>query len=94
MATFQATIRFESSESEDAAEVRRAVEQRLRASGLEKCSVVRVERQQSAGVTPRRSRIAPGEGVWRRQSNTGGVLLVAAAAWALWFFWRLSGYLD
>jgi hypothetical protein len=97
MATFRATVRIDNLGGEDAAEARRAVEERLREAGFQRCSVLRVDRQSALTETEmrrNRSRVAPGEQAWRRQSNTGGVLLAAAAIWALWFFWQLSSYLE
>ena len=95
MATFRATIRVDNLEGEDAAAARRVVEERLRDGGLKTCTVLRVERQSpDAEQRQRRRRIAPGERVWRQQTNTGGFLLAAAALWALWFFWQLGAYLE
>lgn len=94
MATYRATVRLDGVEGEDAVEARRLIEDRLKDSALGKWTVVSVERQRPGGVVPSRGRVAPGESVWRRQSNTGGVLLAAAALWAFWFFWQLSGYIE
>jgi len=97
MPTFRATVRIDNVEGDDAADARRAVEERLRDAGLHRWSVLRVDRQTALTeqeARRNRGRVAPGERVWRQQSNTGGVLLAAAAIWALWFFWQLSSYLE
>lgn len=93
MATYRATVRVDGLEGDNAVEARRLVEDRLRDGGFKKWTILRVERQ-TADMEQRRGRVAPGERVWRQQSNTGGVLLAAAALWALWFFWQLRSYLE
>lgn len=95
MASFRAIIRFNNIEADDAVDARRQLEERLRDVGLERFAIVRIERQRPAnGGLPRNGRVAPGERVWRQQANTGGVLLAAAALWAVWFFWQLSSYIE
>lgn len=74
--------------------VRSTLDEQLRRSGLENCHVVSVD----LDTPPRRAlmgrpaAVAPSEPTWSSQANAGGLLLVAAAAWAIWFFWwMLSG---
>lgn len=67
---------------------RAAVEEQLKQGGFENCRVVSVDPEGLAARPPRPAASVANPGAaWRRQSNTGGLLLVAAVAWAIWFFW-------
>lgn len=88
MPRYRATIYVNGVDGETPSAARAAVEEQLKQSGLENCRVVSVDPE---GLTARAVRRPPAvrapEPEWRRQSNAGGLLLVAAIAWAIWFFW-------
>jgi ferric-dicitrate binding protein FerR (iron transport regulator) len=88
MPRYRATIHVNGVDGETPSAARAAVEAQLKQSGLENCRVVSVDPE---GLTQRpvhRPAKVPGpDAHWRRQSNAGGLLLVAAVAWAIWFFW-------
>jgi hypothetical protein len=90
MPKYQATVHVTGLTGENPRAVRSALDELLRKSGLENCRVVAVDVE---GVpNPNATRPAtpvpnPSEMTWRREANIGGLLLIAAAAWAIWFFW-------
>lgn len=88
MPKYRATIHLNGVSGETPTAARAAVEEQLKQSGLENCRVVSVDPE---GLAARPARppasAAERDSAWRRQSNTGGLLLVAAVAWAIWFFW-------
>lgn len=91
MPKYRATLQVTGIAGENPSEVRSALDEQLRKSGLDNCRIVTVEPEglRPPRSTPARSAGQPDgrEAAWRRQANAGGLLLVAAAAWALWFFW-------
>jgi hypothetical protein len=88
MPRYRATIYVTGVTGETPSAARAAVEEQLKQSGLENCRVVSVDPEGLAARPQRRAPAPPaGEQDWRRQSNAGGLLLVAAVAWAIWFFW-------
>jgi hypothetical protein len=88
MPQFQATVRLFDIAETDGPGARRALEERLRSAGFSRWQVTQVGLQAEA---PPPVRVA------RRRMRTdasyagGGFLLVAVAAWALWFLWLLAG---
>jgi hypothetical protein len=88
MARYRATIQVSGISGESPRAVRAALDERLRSSGLEQCHIVSVDLDVPSGGTARPSRsMDVGKPSWQRQTNAGGFLLVAAATWAVWFFW-------
>jgi len=88
MPKYRATIHVTGVSGESPSAARAAVEEQLKQSGLENCRVISVDPE---GLAPRPVRrpvaVSGPDPDWRRQSNAGGLLLVAAVAWAIWFFW-------
>ena len=88
MPKYRATIHVNGVSGETPSAARAAVEEQLKQSGLENCRVVSVDPEGLAGRPVHRPAApASRDSEWRRQSNAGGLLLVAAVAWAIWFFW-------
>lgn len=89
MPKYRATLRVSGITGESPRAVRSTLDEQLRKSGLEHCRVVSVDLDDPPQKTSvrRPPAAAPSEPAWRRQANIGGLLLVATAAWALWFFW-------
>jgi hypothetical protein len=88
MPQFQATVRLFDIVEADGPGARRVLEERLRNAGFGRWQVAQLGLQ-AEGAGPVR--------VARRRMRTdasyagGGLLLVAVAAWALWFLWLLGG---
>jgi hypothetical protein len=96
MPTFRATIRLTGVGGGDAAEARQTIEAKLKEGGLSGCKIVSIDREgegRQRNPVARRPRVSPAGEAWRRQSNKGGLVLLASVVWALWFFWKLSAYL-
>jgi ferric-dicitrate binding protein FerR (iron transport regulator) len=72
--------------------VRSALDEQLRKSGLQNCRIVTVDVEGApAGAPLGTPRIAERQAA-RQRASIGGLLLIAALAWAIWFFWwMLSG---
>jgi len=88
MPKYRATIYVNGVNGETPSAARATVEEQLKQSGLENCRVVSVDPEGLAGRPVRRPAAPTNQdSEWRRQSNAGGLLLVAAVAWAIWFFW-------
>ncbi|MBX3023342.1 hypothetical protein KF840_00355 [bacterium] len=88
MPRYRATIYVNGVDGDTPSAARAAVEEQLKQSGLENCRVVSVDPEGLTGRPVRRpASAAQPDPDWRRQSNAGGLLLVAAVAWAIWFFW-------
>lgn len=88
MPKYRATIQLTGVSGETATAARAAVEEQLRLVGIENCRVISIDPEGlAARPLPRPAAAAHPDPEWRRQSNTGGLLLVAAVAWAIWFFW-------
>lgn len=91
MPQFEVVIRILDS-GESSAAARQAVEERLRAAGIQRWQVLQVT---PPGQTPHRNGAGLGaaKAPARPQTNyTGGTLVVAAVvAWAAWFLWMLAG---
>jgi hypothetical protein len=89
MPKFRAIVRLSGIEAADAASVPRTVEEQLKAAGLSRWRVLRVHDEDA----PRRRRLQRlrYRRRWRsRREGTNGLLIVAASAWAIWFFWMFS----
>ena len=89
MPRYRAILQVSDIAGESPRAVRSALNEQLRTSGLQNCQVVRVDLD-GGPIGPRPT--APTgdrEPEWRQQSNLGGVLLAAAVAWAMWFFWMM-----
>ena len=88
MPKYRATIYVNGVSGDTPTAARAAVEEQLKQSGLENCRVVSVDPEGLAARPVRRpANVVNTDTEWRRQSNAGGLLLVAAVAWAIWFFW-------
>jgi hypothetical protein len=89
MPQFQATVRLFDIAEADGPGARRVLEERLRNAGFGRWQVTQLGLQAEVATVPAR--------VARRRIRTdasyagGGLLLVAVAAWALWFLWLLAG---
>lgn len=92
MPQYEVDVRILDVNEPDALAARLAVENKLRAAGLDKWRVVAIH--QSAAPGPFDLPRSPADLRARRSPTayTGSVLLVAAiVAWVLWFLWVLSG---
>ena len=88
MPKYRATITVTGVSGESPSAARAVVEEQLKQSGLENCRVVSVDPEGLASRAVRRPvPVNSPDPDWRRQANAGGLLLVAAVAWAIWFFW-------
>jgi len=91
MPKYQATVHVTGLTGENPGAVRSALAEQLRKSGVENCRIlaVDVESGSNPNTPPRRGTPArpPKESGWRREASIGGLLLIAAAVWAIWFFW-------
>jgi hypothetical protein len=89
MPKYKATVHVTGLDGDSPTSVRTALDDQLKRVGIENYRVVAIEPEGWARAAQR----APAQAVpaqepgWRRQANAGGLLLVAAAAWAVWFFW-------
>ena len=96
MAHFEATVRLLDVDEADATAARRSVEDRLRTAGFNRWQIINLAPHgalpQGAG-----SRRRPFGGAARRPIRadmsyaSGGLLVAAIVAWALWFLWLLAG---
>jgi Xaa-Pro aminopeptidase len=90
MPVYRATIQLTKLEGRDPAAVRSDLEQAFARAGIGQCRIVAVEDEQIIASAPSR-RIPYRPPVRRRAVNRGILLLVGAAIWAVWFFWKLMG---
>jgi len=90
MAQFEATVRLFDVVETDGPAARRSVEERLRGAGFTRWQIVAIGAQGSMS-SPARTR--PPRRPARRETATysGGLLVAAVVAWALWFLWLLAG---
>jgi len=87
MPKYRAIIRVSGLTGESPRAVRAALDEQLRKSGIENCGIVAIDIDappQNKALPVRRPAPAPAR---RRQTNAGGLLLVGAVTWAIWFFW-------
>lgn len=88
MPKYRVTLQVSGLSGENPSEVKSALDEQLKKSGIENCRIVGIDPDgMSARAAARAPASAPVDSAWRRQANAGGLLLVAAAAWAIWFFW-------
>lgn len=88
MPKYRATISVSGITGETPTAARAEVEALLKESGMQNCRVISVDPEGlSSRPLPRPTAPVTTDPAWRRQSNAGGLLLVAAVAWAIWFFW-------
>ncbi len=91
MPKYKAVVHVTGISADNPGAVRSALDEQLRKGGFENCRVVAVDLEgaPAANLIGKAAASARGarETGWRRQANIGGLLLVAAAAWAIWFFW-------
>jgi len=93
MPKYRATLQVSGIVGENPRSARSALDDQLRKSGFENYRVVRVDVEPAPRASLRREpRPDDGDTILQRQRGAGGLLLVAAAVWAVWFFWWvLSG---
>ena len=87
MPNFEVRIRLLDVHENDAWSARQEVEERLRAAGFKRWQIVNLRLQDAAQpprLLPRRRRGRRGE-----SSLAGGLIIAAALAWSLWFWWTL-----
>jgi hypothetical protein len=89
MRKYRAVVHVSGIAGESPRAVRAALGEQLRTSGLDNCQVVSVDID---GAQVTRSQVAePRAHAAGATSGAGWLLLIAAAAWAIWFFyWTLS----
>jgi ferric-dicitrate binding protein FerR (iron transport regulator) len=88
MAKYRATLHLSGLSGDSPQAVQSALDALLKKRGLENCRIVRIDPEGLATrAAPARAAERSESSAWRRQANAGGLLLVAAAAWAIWFFW-------
>ena len=86
---YRATVQVSGLAGDSPRAVRSALDEQLRNSGISNCQVVSIEIDAPQIVPKRPAEEAPRASA--AQSGTGGFLLVAAAAWAiLFFYWMLT----
>jgi ferric-dicitrate binding protein FerR (iron transport regulator) len=92
MPRYRATVHVSGITGENPRAVRSALDAQLRKSGLQNCRIVNVDLEGApAAASIETQRVADRE-VARQRASIGGLLLIAALAWAIWFFWwMLSG---
>lgn len=88
MPKYRATVQLFGLTGESPRAVRSALDEQLRKSGLENCRVIGIDLD-APPPNPSGSRrgIDDADTAWQQRSQAGGLLLVAAVAWAIWFFW-------
>lgn len=87
MPKYRATLQLSGIAGDSPRAVRSTLDEQLRSSGLANCQVVSIDIDAPI-ETPTGPRQRSVEGsAWQSQTNLGGLLLVSAAAWAVWFFW-------
>jgi hypothetical protein len=93
MPKYRATVQVSGLTGDSPRAVRSALDEQLRKSGLENCRVVAldVDAPFPTAAPPRSATPPPPRG---RQIDAGGLLLVGAAAWAIWFFWMMLSSLP
>jgi len=90
MPRYRATVQLRDIEGPDRASVKRRLQKRLDDAGLKGCQVTRVDAERGA-IQPLRFPAVARPNPRRLPRDRAGLLLVAAIAWALWFFWQLVG---
>lgn len=97
MPKYRATVQVSGLAGDSPRAVRSALDEQLRKSGLENCKVVTVDvdapRLKLSSPIPVPVLDGTDEPA-RTRIDTGGLLLVGAAAWAIWFFWLMLSSLP
>ena len=97
MPKYRATVQVSGLAGDSPRAVRSALDEQLRKSGLENCKVVTVDvdapRLQRSSPMPLPGLEGTGEAA-RTGFDIGGLLLVGAVAWAIWFFWMMLSSLP
>lgn len=89
MPNFEVRVRLLDVDENDAWSARRTAEERLRAAGFKRWQVVSL-RLQDARVAPMIRPASPVRRARRAESSlAAGLVLTAALAWSLWFWWAL-----
>jgi hypothetical protein len=91
MPIYRATIQLTQLEGRDPAAVRSDLERAFARAGIGQCRIVAVEDEQIIASAPSRRIPFRRTSPRNRALNRGIVLLIGAAAWAVWFFWALMG---
>lgn len=86
MPKYRATVHVSGLSGDDPTAVRSALDDQLKKSGIENCRIVVEAEVRTRPIEPQPATHHP-DSTWRRQANAGGLLLVAAVVWAVWFFW-------
>ena len=89
MPKYKATVHVSGLDGDSPTSVRSALDDQLKKVGIENYRVVAVEPEgwsRAARRVPLPAQ-SPTSPALRRQADVGGLLLIAAAAWAVWFFW-------
>lgn len=88
MPKYRATVQVSGLAGENARAVRSALDEQLRKVGLEHCRVVAVDIDSPGRPLERRAVTNDAVDARRdRPVDTAALLLLGAAAWAIWFFW-------
>jgi hypothetical protein len=87
MPKYRATVHVSGLTGESPRAARAALDERLRQQGLENCRIVAIDIDAPPLNKAMTTRPGPIQPARRGQANPGGLLLVAAAVWAIWFFW-------
>lgn len=85
MRKYRATVQITGLTGENPRAVRAALDEQLRQSGIEHCTVLNVDFEPPP--RPPRPVAVPPDRAARRRGDVGGIVLALAAAWAIWFFW-------
>jgi len=86
MPNFEVRVRLLDVDENDAWSARRSAEERLRAAGFKRWQIVSLRLQDAfaPATVPNRRRRRSSE-----SSLAGGLVLIAALAWSLWFWWTM-----
>lgn len=87
MPKFEVRVRLLDVQENDAWNARQAVEERLRASGFKRWQIVNLRLQDAP--LPARPAARARRGRRGESSLAGGLILAAALAWSLYFWWAL-----
>ena len=97
MPKYRATVQVSGLTGDSPRAVRSALDEQLRQSGLENCKVVTVDvdapRLKLSNPFPA-PLLSDTDEPARARLDIGGLLLVGAAAWAIWFFWLIMSSLP
>lgn len=86
MPKFHATIQLKDLDGDTAAAVRQALDEKLTQAGFTNWRVLTVDSDVKVVARPLVKPLPQQP----QPFNTGGLLLIGAVTWALWFFWKLG----